>query len=218
MFPPDYTICTHPKPRSPPHNPWFQHETSPPSLSELLNGKSKHFSYVQRQEGHVFWLFENVTSMSADDRTTISRFLQCSPLKIDAKHFTCMNRSRLFWGNIPELKRPIVPVANPVTLQECLETRCGRSARVEKINCVTSRKRTETAPAPVLMEGQTDGLWTTEYLTPTPFLVGESIWAGTALYGRRKHVKYKPIEAPGKELECPCYEAYSGTSGTIFPD
>jgi hypothetical protein len=52
-----------------------------------------------------FFLFENVVSMRAEDRDTISRFLQCNPLVLDAKDISPANRARYFWGNLPGMNR-----------------------------------------------------------------------------------------------------------------
>ncbi|KAL5262977.1 hypothetical protein ACHWQZ_G008403 [Mnemiopsis leidyi] len=130
-------------------------------------------SYVKESAGDrpVFWMFENVVSMSRSDRNCISRFLQSSPNVIDAKHFSCMSRARYFWGNLPGMARTPVPLAtDKLTLQDCLEQNCGREARFEKINCITTKltsmkqKKGRTLPVRIAgdEEGPGDWLWCTE--------------------------------------------------------
>jgi len=62
---------------------------------------------INPADRHLFWLFENVSSMQAETRDTISRFFECEPTMWDAKHFTAMRRPRLFWGNLPGMHCPL---------------------------------------------------------------------------------------------------------------
>ncbi|XP_062499355.1 DNA (cytosine-5)-methyltransferase 3C-like isoform X2 [Corticium candelabrum] len=120
-----------------------------------------------------FWLFENVVSMRAEDRDTISRFLQCNPLVLDARDISPANRARYFWGNLPGMNRPAVPrPTDKLTLQECLEPNCNRVAQVHKIRTVTTKansiKQTRKMLFPVqdidevTHEEKGDVLWCTE--------------------------------------------------------
>lgn len=103
------------------------------------------------QERPFFWLYENVVSMRASDKQVISRFLQvillpsnfvhnvndlscqCNPVVVDAKDISAAHRARYFWGNLPGMNRVAVPLpGDRLTLQECLEPNCFRTA---KVNC-----------------------------------------------------------------------------------
>ena len=87
-----------------------------------------------------FWLFENVVSMRAVDKSTISRFLECNPSVVDAKDVSPAHRPRYFWGNLPGMTRGIVPWPGDVlTLQECVEPNCERRAKFEKLRTITTK-------------------------------------------------------------------------------
>ena len=117
-----------------------------------------------------FWLFENVVSMRAVDKRTISRFLQCNPVVVDAKDISPARRARYFWGNLPGMNRPTIPVAgDKLSLQSCLEPHCGRKARFTKIQTVTTKansiKQTKEGILPVEVSDSDvteDLLWCTE--------------------------------------------------------
>lgn len=119
-----------------------------------------------------FWLFENVVSMRAVDKKTISRFLQCNPVVVDAKDMSPARRARYFWGNLPGMNRPTVPIpGDKLCLQTCLEPNCGRTARFTKIQTITTKgnslKQTKEGILPVQVAsslGFTTGdvLWCTE--------------------------------------------------------
>ncbi|KAF6027831.1 hypothetical protein EB796_013863 [Bugula neritina] len=120
------------------------------------------------QPGHsVFWLFENVVHMNKETKATISRFLECEPVKLDAGYFSAQSRNRYFWGNIPGMYEPVAEdiKALRITLQDVLSE--GREAVVPKIRTVTTRGasllqgRNEDTHA-VVMNGQSDKLWPTE--------------------------------------------------------
>lgn len=69
-----------------------------------LNGKSKlFFEYVRALKAITpkWFLFENVASMNAESKQTISEYLGCEPILIDAKDFSAQQRPRLYWTNIP---------------------------------------------------------------------------------------------------------------------
>jgi hypothetical protein len=111
--------------------------------------------------------------MRAEDRDTISRFLQCNPLVLDAKDISPANRARYFWGNLPGMNRPAVPLpSDRLTLQDCLEPNCNRVAQVYKIRTVTTKansiKQTTKMLFPVeykdevTQEWSGDTLWCTE--------------------------------------------------------
>ncbi|XP_046861377.1 DNA (cytosine-5)-methyltransferase 3A-like isoform X2 [Xenia sp. Carnegie-2017] len=117
-----------------------------------------------------FWLFENVVSMRTVDKRTISRFLQCNPVVVDAKDISPARRARYFWGNLPGMNRPTIPVSgDKLSLQSCLEPHCGRKARFTKIQTVTTKsnsiKQTREGILPVEVfdsDVNEDLLWSTE--------------------------------------------------------
>eukprot|EP00117_Sycon_ciliatum_P037437 scpid40457/ scgid28007/ DNA (cytosine-5)-methyltransferase 3A len=124
-----------------------------------------------------FWLFENVVSMRAVDKATISRFLECNPSVVDAKDVSPAHRPRYFWGNLPGMMRGIVPWPGDVlSLQDCVEPNCGRRAKFEKLRTITTKtnsiRQTKQNLFPVSVErrginGSLEGedgdmLWCTE--------------------------------------------------------
>nr|XP_018899094.1 PREDICTED: DNA (cytosine-5)-methyltransferase 3A-like isoform X3 [Bemisia tabaci] len=118
---------------------------------------------------HLFWLFENVTSMPKDYRKVITRFFECDPIVVDAKYFSAQNRSRFFWGNIPSLRKAqesAMDIENCPELNSVLTKNCSRKAVVKKVCTITtnpnSLRQGKEASMPVLMNGKGDTLWATE--------------------------------------------------------
>jgi len=119
-----------------------------------------------------FWLFENVVGMRAEDKSVISRFLECNPVVVDAKEISPAHRARYFWGNLPGMNRPTIPLpGDKLCLQDCLEPNCGRQAKFTKVQTLTtnanSMLQTKKALLPVqyvTSDGQEkeDILWITE--------------------------------------------------------
>ncbi|XP_068671566.1 DNA (cytosine-5)-methyltransferase 3A-like [Montipora capricornis] len=119
-----------------------------------------------------FWLFENVVGMRAEDKCVISRFLECNPVVVDAKEISPAHRARYFWGNLPGMNRPTIPLpGDKLCLQDCLEPNCGRLAKFTKVQTLTtnanSMLQTKKALLPVqyvASDGQEkeDILWITE--------------------------------------------------------
>ncbi|XP_063064738.1 DNA (cytosine-5-)-methyltransferase 3 beta, duplicate a [Engraulis encrasicolus] len=111
-----------------------------------------------------FHLFESVVSMSNNDKTDISRFLECNPVMLDAVAVTPVHRARYFWGNLPAMNRRMVPSENDrINLQDCLEIK--RIAKTAKLKNITSKVATRgklTGLMPVTMNGEDDHLWATE--------------------------------------------------------
>ncbi|KAJ8037072.1 DNA (cytosine-5)-methyltransferase 3B [Holothuria leucospilota] len=117
-------------------------------------------------ERPLFWFFENVVFMGHQDKMTISRFLECNPVLVDAKDVSPAHRARYFWGNLPGMDRPSAAlVDSPLRLQDCLEPHCNRKAKFSKVRTITTRanslKQGETS-LPVEMDGKEDTLWCTE--------------------------------------------------------
>ncbi|KAM7435199.1 hypothetical protein ABFA07_014862 [Porites harrisoni] len=123
-------------------------------------------------ERPFYWLFENVVGMRAEDKCVISRFLECNPVVVDAKDISPAHRARYFWGNLPGMNRPTIPLpGDKLCLQECLEPNCGRQAKFTKVQTLTtnanSMLQTKKALLPVqyiASDGQEkeDILWVTE--------------------------------------------------------
>lgn len=123
-------------------------------------------------ERPFFWLFENVVGMRAEDKSAISRFLECNPVVVDAKEISPAHRARYFWGNLPGMNRPTIPLpGDKVCLQDCLEPNCGRQAKFTKVQTLTtnanSMLQTKKGLLPVqyvASDGQhkEDILWITE--------------------------------------------------------
>lgn len=123
-------------------------------------------------ERPFFWLFENVVGMRAEDKAVISRFLECNPVVVDAKEISPAHRARYFWGNLPGMNRPTIPLpGDKLCLQDCLEPNCGRQAKFTKVQTLTtnanSMLQTKKALLPVqyvASDGheKEDILWITE--------------------------------------------------------
>lgn len=87
---------------------------------------------------------------------------------VDAKDISAAHRARYFWGNLPGMNRPTMALpGDRLTLQECLEQNCFRSAQFTKLRTITTKmnsiKQTKKAIYPVKVgteEG--DVLWCTE--------------------------------------------------------
>ncbi|XP_024918457.1 DNA (cytosine-5)-methyltransferase 3B-like [Cynoglossus semilaevis] len=106
------------------------------------------------EERPFFWMFENVVTMPVEVKRDISRFLECNPVMIDAVEVSAAHRARYFWGNLPDMNRPLCASStDKLELQDCLHS--GRVAKYGKL-------RTEDQHCPVLMNGKEDILWCTE--------------------------------------------------------
>ncbi|KAM9342374.1 uncharacterized protein KZ484_015079 [Pholidichthys leucotaenia] len=115
-----------------------------------------------------FWLFENTMSMNLEHKICLSRFLECNPVLMNAHAVSPASRPRYFWGNIPGMRRPLVPTHyDKVDLQDCLEY--GRIARESKVMVITtntnSLKGKDKREPPVLYNGEEDKIWITEMET-----------------------------------------------------
>jgi len=95
---------------------------------------------------------------------------QCNPVVVDAKEISPTHRARYFWGNLPGMNRPVVPLpSDRLTLQECLEPHCFRQAQFTKLRTITTRmnsiKQNGGCTNPVVVKGyeeKEDVLWSTE--------------------------------------------------------
>ncbi|XP_066951556.1 uncharacterized protein [Macrobrachium rosenbergii] len=111
---------------------------------------------------HLFWLFENVTHMPREFKIHISTFLEREPAIIDAKYFSPQSRPRCFWGNIPDMYKPLPPEilnkAHP--LGKYVTKVKNRTALAEKVNCITTN---QNSLKPVFkMNNHADFPWITE--------------------------------------------------------
>ena len=67
--------------------------------------------------------------MGVSDKRAISRFLESNPVITDAKEVSAAHRACYFWGNLPDMNKPLASTVNDkLELQECLEH--GRIAKV----------------------------------------------------------------------------------------
>lgn len=98
--------------------------------------------------------------------------MQCNPVVVDAKDISSAHRARYFWGNLPGMNRTAIPLpGDRLTLQECLEPNCFRSAQFTKLRTITTKmnsiKQTKKAIFPVMVkvgghQEEEDVLWCTE--------------------------------------------------------
>jgi len=97
-------------------------------LSSAKNGRtglsgemsSLFWEYVRIKElcRPKWFILENVASMSADARNTISNAVGIEPVLFNASLVSAQNRKRLFWTNIPF----ILPTDRNILLKDILET------------------------------------------------------------------------------------------------
>lgn len=69
-----------------------------------LDGKSKlfyEFVRIFEESRPKYFLFENVSSMSAESKQVISELLGCQPVFVDSAVFSPQSRPRLYWTNVP---------------------------------------------------------------------------------------------------------------------
>ena len=90
--------------------------------------KSRLFFEFVRLKEHLkpkWWLFENVASMSPENRRIASRYLGAEPLLLDSARVSAQSRKRLYWTNIPQ---------NTVTWPSCSKAALGNilEARVDE--------------------------------------------------------------------------------------
>jgi DNA (cytosine-5)-methyltransferase 3A len=88
---------------------------------EGLKGKrsSLFWEYVRIKEllNPKYFIFENVNSMSKDDKQTITEALKVEPIMLDASLVSAQSRKRLFWTNIPTT----LPEDRHILLKDILE-------------------------------------------------------------------------------------------------
>eukprot|EP01006_Ploeotia_vitrea_P009286 TRINITY_DN21812_c0_g1_i1.p1 TRINITY_DN21812_c0_g1~~TRINITY_DN21812_c0_g1_i1.p1 ORF type:complete len:959 (+),score=122.47 TRINITY_DN21812_c0_g1_i1:39-2915(+) len=68
----------------------------------------------------IWFLFENVASMSEDAKRFISATFGVKPVTHDAKSITAINKKRYFWSNIDRIHEPLPQLK--IDLQSCLPT------------------------------------------------------------------------------------------------
>ena len=112
---------------------------------------------------HLFWVYENVSSMGPDIRDEMSQHLQSEPTKWNSRIFTAMERGRYVWGNIPGIKKVEAPeitgTATYPELQEFLLENLDREAVTENLRTTTTRTNSllinkESDSFPVTWEGK----------------------------------------------------------------
>lgn len=127
---------------------------------------------VSRARGqHLFWMFENVASMRADIRDTISECFKCPPALWDAKYVSPASRARYFWGNIPGMySTPFLKNPDSIKdfhLNDVLYLQNIRSSRYKTVRCITGKRNSlkqgrNEDQFVILMNGREDNMWITE--------------------------------------------------------
>ncbi len=64
------------------------------------------------------FIMENVNSMRANDRNIITNLLGVKPIKINSNLVSAQNRNRIYWTNIPGVKKPL---DRKITLQSIIQ-------------------------------------------------------------------------------------------------
>lgn len=127
---------------------------------------------VSKAKGqHLFWMFENVASMRADIRDTISECFKCPPALWDAKYVSPASRARYFWGNIPGMySTPFLKNPDSIKdfhLNDVLYLQNIRSSRYKTVRCITGKRNSlkqgrNEDQFVILMNGREDNMWITE--------------------------------------------------------
>lgn len=74
-----------------------------------LNGSSKLFYDFVRIKNYIkpkYFLFENVASMSDENKNIITELLEVEPIRINSNLVSAQDRDRYYWTNIPNIKQP----------------------------------------------------------------------------------------------------------------
>jgi site-specific DNA-cytosine methylase len=87
-------------------------------LSGTRSGLFYQFVRVLRESKPKYFILENVNSMTAESRDTISKELGCQPIMINASLVSAQSRKRLFWTNIPVVG---LPADRRIFLKDILE-------------------------------------------------------------------------------------------------
>ena len=102
--------------------------------SSLFHEAVRILNEVKEKNPSVYFLMENVASMSASDRDIISEILGVKPIKINSEEYAPAKRNRYYWTNIPQDKS--IKKKNYTPLKYYLES--GYTERV-RANCITTR-------------------------------------------------------------------------------
>jgi hypothetical protein len=81
-------------------------------------------------------VYRRTSFCTANNTFFVCRFLACNPVIVDAARLTAQHRIRLFWGNIPGLRKEVTKCA--AKLADYLMPDMNRTAVVEKIRTVTT--------------------------------------------------------------------------------
>ena len=65
-----------------------------------------HYSRIVKELKPTWFILENVASMKAKERDTITKEMGVEPIVINASLVSAQSRSRLFWTNIPNVGQP----------------------------------------------------------------------------------------------------------------
>jgi len=90
------------------------------------------FVRIWRESKPKYWILENVASMKASDRDTISEVLGVEPIFINSSRLSAQSRKRYYWTNIPNVE---LPEDKGLILKDVLES--GDTDRL-KSYCVTA--------------------------------------------------------------------------------
>ncbi|XP_068206780.1 DNA (cytosine-5)-methyltransferase 3A-like isoform X2 [Palaemon carinicauda] len=117
---------------------------------------------LHNKDRHLFWLFENVNHMPREFKFHINTFLGREPVVIDAKYFSPQSRPRCFWGNIPDMYKPLPEdyYKRVFPLDKYISKVPNRVAFGEKVNCITTNQN--SLKAVFKMNDYPDLPWITE--------------------------------------------------------
>jgi site-specific DNA-cytosine methylase len=135
--------------------------------SSLFHEAVRILNEVKQKNPRVYFLMENVASMSDDDRDVISEILGVKPIKINSEEYSPAKRNRYYWTNIP--RSNCIPKKNYTILKYYLES--GYTERV-RANCITTRPISLTKKGLMRYLNKSFGqvVWTDEEFCKLPFI------------------------------------------------
>lgn len=93
------------------------------NIKQGLKGKKSRlffkFVAVLKHINPKYFLFENVASMTEENKNYISKLLGVEPILIDSNLVTAQDRQRYYWTNIPNIQQP---EDKGLTLKDIMET------------------------------------------------------------------------------------------------
>lgn len=133
--------------------------TNQVNFKQGLTGKSLlFFEYVRIREAinPTYFVLENVASMQNKDKETISGYMGCQPIMIDAALVSAQTRKRYFWTNIPNVD---LPADRNIHFKDILTPREERENLYIMRQMFKTFRETRTGKIPTLLAYNTKPFW-----------------------------------------------------------